>query len=63
MFNFIVSTVPADALAPRGARPNAGTVMNNFRYRMRMEPGRNTEIIYMVCIPATHETRWYKPGL
>ena len=27
MFNFVVSTVPADALAPLGARASAGTVM------------------------------------
>ena len=27
MSNFVVNTVPADGLAPLGARPSAGTVM------------------------------------
>ena len=31
MLNFIVITVPADGLAPVGARPSAGTVMTKFR--------------------------------
>ena len=30
MFNVMVTTVPADGLAPLGARPSAGTVMTNF---------------------------------
>ena len=30
MFNLIVSTVPADVLAPLGARPSAGTVLTKF---------------------------------
>ena len=31
MSEFVVSTVPADGLAPLGARPSAGTVMTNIR--------------------------------
>ena len=31
MSNFVVSTVPADDLAPTGARASAGTVMTKFR--------------------------------
>ena len=31
MCNFIVNTVPADGLAPLGARPSAGTVMTKSR--------------------------------
>ena len=30
MFSFVVSTVPADGLAPLGAGPSAGTVMAKF---------------------------------
>ena len=30
--NFTVSTVPDDGLAPLGARPSAGTEMNNFEW-------------------------------
>ena len=29
--NFAVMTVPADGLAPLGARPSAGTVMTKFK--------------------------------
>ena len=31
IYNFVVITVPADGLAPLGARPSAGTVMTNLR--------------------------------
>ena len=31
---FVVSTVPADGLAPNGARPSAGAVMTKFRSHM-----------------------------
>ena len=31
MSYFIVSTVPADGLAPLGARPSAGTVMTKLK--------------------------------
>ena len=30
MFIFVIITVPADGLAPNGARPSASTVMINF---------------------------------
>ena len=33
MYNFVVSTVSADALAPLGARSSADTVMTKFPYR------------------------------
>ena len=29
-YNAVVITVPADGLAPNGAKPSAGTVMKNF---------------------------------
>ena len=31
MYNLSVITVPADNLAPFGARPSAGTVMTKFK--------------------------------
>ena len=34
IYNFVVTTVPADGLAPLGARASAGTVMINFRSRL-----------------------------
>ena len=32
MFNFVVITMPADALAPLGVRASAGTVMTKLAY-------------------------------
>ena len=32
MSNFSVSTVPADGIAPLGAKPSAGTVMTKFEF-------------------------------
>ena len=34
----LVRTVPADGLAPLGARPSAGTVLTKFGYRVYTEP-------------------------
>ena len=34
----MVSIVPADGLAPLGARSSAGAVMTNFRYNIGMGP-------------------------
>ena len=36
-FNFVVSTVPADGLAPLGARPSADTVMTKHRFHIDMK--------------------------
>ena len=38
MFNLEVSTVPADGLAPVGARPSAGSVMTTFRAQIYTGP-------------------------
>ena len=34
---FVVSAVPADGLAPLGARPSAGTVMSKYGSRYKQE--------------------------
>ena len=34
MYNFVISTVPADGLAPSGARPSAGTMMTWVWYHI-----------------------------
>ena len=45
--NFWVSTVPADGLAPLGARTSAGNVMAKFGLRMNMWPALN-ELIHVL---------------
>ena len=38
MFNFLVSTVPADALAPLGARASARSMMTKCKSCIETEP-------------------------
>ena len=38
MCNFIISTVPADGLAPLGTRTSVGPVMIKFRSHIFVEP-------------------------
>ena len=38
MRNFVVETMAADGLAPRGAKPSAGTVMTEFTSAISMGP-------------------------
>ena len=38
MLNVVVSIVPADGLAPLGARPSAGTVMTSFMSHIYVGP-------------------------
>ena len=53
MFNFSVNTVPADGLAPKCARPSAGTVMTQFESHIYLKgehnrtwtPGTNTNYV------------------
>ena len=48
MCNLIVSTVPADALAPLGARASADTMMVKISSHMCKGPA--TEIWIMFCL-------------
>ena len=38
IWNYVVSNVPADGLAPLGVRPSAGTMMNRLEYRIYPGP-------------------------
>ena len=51
MSSFIVITVPADGLAPLGAKPSAGSVMTHLGFRIDKKPGRE-RVKTLVCFTA-----------
>ena len=51
MSDFVIITVPADGLAPTGARPSAGTVMTISRFLIQTVPALTDIIPISLMIP------------
>ena len=60
MSNFVVSTAPADGLAPIGAKPSAGTTMTKFGPCKSMGPALEGLNVFLAMVPCKFKNLFFQ---